>query len=142
MPEQSQTTSPWTSEEIAQILKAAELFRQKGATQKFNVAAFCDEVGISRKNAYKHKKKYENTLSGLQLQLEALLKQHDCDAEKIRLLQERVEQVDMNEKLRLVMRELIVDYQKKDSGRMPRRQRLIDKYNRLSKSLGQEPLNL
>lgn len=139
MSEQNNNTSTWTPDEIAQVLKTAELLKQKDCTQTLNVAALCDEIGISRKNAYKHKKNHAHGQSDTQKQLEALAAQHDVDVEKIRLLEERLEQADLHEKLRLVMRELIIDLQKKEAGSRPKRQRLIAEYNRLSTSLGQKP---
>lgn len=140
MSDQNQTASSWTPEEIAQVLKAAELLKQKDSAQKLNVAALCEEIGVSRKNAYKHKKNHEQVQSGTQKQFQELAAQHNSDAEKIRLLEERLEQADLHEKLRLVMRELIIDLQKKEPDSMPKRQRLIEKYNQLSISLGQKPL--
>ena len=140
MPEQNHLPSSWTADEIAHVLKTAELLKQKGSAQKLNVAALCDEIGISRKNAYKHKNNHEYTESDLQQQLQELETQHDCDAQKIRLLEERLAEADLHDKLRLVMRELIIDLQKKDAGSKRRRQKLIEKYNRLSASLGQRPL--
>lgn len=132
----------WTPEEIAQVLKTAELLKQKGSTQKINVATFSSEIGLSRKNAYKHKNNHEQSAESLKRQLESLQAQHDADAEKIRLLEKQLKQAEVSEKLRLVMRELIVDYQKKESASRPRHRKLIAKYNRLCRSLGLEPLKL
>jgi len=132
--------STWTPDEIAHVLKAAELLNQKDSAQKLNVAALCEEIGISRKNAYKHKKGQARVESSMQQHLQELAAQHDSDAEKIRLLEARLEQADLHEKLRLVMRELIIDHQKKEPDPTRRRQRLIAEYNRLSTSLGQKPL--
>jgi hypothetical protein len=139
MSEQNNHPSTWTPDEIAHVLKTAELLNQKGSAQKLNVAALCDEIGISRKNAYKHKKNHEHTQSDTQKQLDAFAAQHDAEVEKVRLLEERLAQADLHEKLRLVMRELIIDLQKKEAGSRPKRQRLIAEYNRLSTSLGQTP---
>ncbi|MCI0691709.1 hypothetical protein L0337_06830 [candidate division KSB1 bacterium] len=139
MSDQNKTASSWTPEEIAQVLKTAELLKQKDAAQKLNVAALCEEMGISRKNAYKHKKNHEHVRSDTQKQLQELAAQHDSDVEKIRLLEAHLEQADLHEKLRLVMRELIIDLQKKEPDPTPKRQRLIAEYNRLSTSLGQKP---
>lgn len=134
--------SGWTPEEIAQVLKTAELLKQKGSAQKINVAAFSNEIGLSRKNAYKHKHNHEESAESLKQQLENLQARHNADAEKIRLLEKQLEQAEVSEKLRLVMRELIIDYQKKEPMSRPRRRKLIAKYNRLCRSLGLEPLSL
>jgi ABC-type Fe3+/spermidine/putrescine transport system ATPase subunit len=140
MSEQNNNPSTWTPADIAHVLKTAELLNQKGSAQKLNVAALCEEIGISRKNAYKHKKHHEHVQSDTQKQRQALAAQHNSDVEKIRLLEERLEQADLHEKLRLVMRELIIDLQKKDLGSRPKRQKLIEKCNQLSTFLGQKPL--
>jgi phage gp16-like protein len=135
----------WTPEEIAQVLKTAELLKQKGSAQKINVAAFSGEIGLSRKNAYKHKHNHEQLAETLKQQLESLQSQHAADAEKIRLLENQLEQAEVSEKLRLVMRELIIDYQKKEPANRPRRRKLIAKYNRPERSghsLGLAPLSL
>jgi hypothetical protein len=134
--------SQWTPEEIAQVLKTAELLKQKGSAQKINVAVFSSEIGLSRKNAYKHKHNHEQSAESLKQKLESLQAQHDADAEKIRLLENQLERAEVSEKLRLVMRELIIDYQKKEPANTPRRRRLIGEYCRLSRSLGLEPLSL
>jgi len=139
MSEQNNNISIWTPDEIAHVLKAAELLNQKDSAQKLNVAALCEEMGISRKNAYKHKKNHEQVQSGTQKQLQELAAQHNSDAEKVRLLETRLEQADLHEKLRLVMRELIIDYQKKEPDPTHKRQGLIAEYSRLSTSLGQKP---
>ncbi len=47
----------YTSEEISAVLNSAEILHNKGATEKINISRFCKEAGISRKNAYKHKKR-------------------------------------------------------------------------------------
>lgn len=135
-------TREWTPDEIAHVLQIAELLRRKGVGQKINVAAFCQEIGLSRKNAYKHKKQHEQSLLSLQQQLEQLRAQHDADTEKIRLLETRLKKAELGEKLRLVMRELIIDYQKKEPGPTPKRRKLLDRCNKLRRSLGLEPLNL
>jgi hypothetical protein len=117
MAHQHKTEMTWSYEEIAQVLKAAEFLKSKGSTIKLNVSAFCQEIGLSRKNAYK-------------------------DNEKIRLLETRLAEAEKHEKLRLVLCDLVDDYQKKEPGWTPRRQRLLDESNRISASLGLEPLSL
>jgi len=139
MSEPNNNISIWAPDEIAQVLKTAELLKQKDSAQTLNVAALCEEIGISRKNAYKHKKSHAHVESSVQQQLQEIQAQHDADVEKIRLLEERLEQADLHEKLRLVMRELIIDYQKKEPDPTHKRQRLTEKYNQLSTSLGQKP---
>jgi hypothetical protein len=132
----------WTPDEIAQVLKAAELLKRKGSAQKINVAAFSGEIGLSRKNAYKHKKNHEHTLSDLQQRVEELQAQKSAAAEAIALLEKQLEEAELSEKLRLIMRELIIDYQKKEPVNKRRRRKLIEKYNRLCRSLAVEPLPL
>lgn len=105
----------WTHEEIGQVLKVAELLNRKSPGQKFNVSAFCEEIGLSRKNAYKHKRHYEEEITRLRQQLAQLQEQHSADVEKTRLLEARLAEAERNEKLQAVMRELIQDSQKKKS---------------------------
>ena len=61
-----QSKPNWNSAEIAYVLKAAELLKREATFPKINISRFCNEIGISRKNAYKHKNKFEQLLEGLQ----------------------------------------------------------------------------
>jgi hypothetical protein len=142
MADQHKTEMTWSYEEIAQVLKAAELLKRKGSTIKLNVSAFCHQIGLSRKNAYKHKRHFEQNTDHLRQQLAELKEAHSHDSEKIRLLETRLAEAEKHEKLRLVLHDLVQDYQKKEPGWTPRRQRLLDESNRISASLGLEPLSL
>lgn len=142
MPHQSKTELTWSNEDIAQVLKTAELLKKNGSVIKLNVSAFCHQIGLSRKNAYKHKRHFDQSSASLRRQLAELKAVHSSDSEKIRLLETRLAEAEKHEKLRLVLRELVQDYQKKEPGWTPRRQRLLDESNRISASLGLEPLSL
>jgi hypothetical protein len=142
MAHQHKTEMTWSYEEIAQVLKAAEFLKSKGSTIKLNVSAFCQEIGLSRKNAYKHKRHFDQDSVSLRQQLAELQSTHNSDNEKIRLLETRLAEAEKHEKLRLVLCDLVDDYQKKEPGWTPRRQRLLDESNRISASLGLEPLSL
>jgi len=138
----SSPSAQWTSDEIAQVLKTAEMLRHKGSALKLNVSSFCAEVGLSRKNAYKHKRHFEKNQSAVAAQWSELNEQHQRDLEKIRLLEARLAEAEIHQHLRAVLRELVIDYQKKEPGKTPKRQRLLDKYNHISHSLGLAPLSL
>lgn len=135
-------SADWRPEEIAQVLKTAEILQQKGSVLKINVSSFCAEIGLSRKNAYKHKRHFEENQSAMAAQWAGLSEQHQQDLEKIRLLEARLAEAEIHQHLRGVLRELVIDYQKKEPGQTPKRQRLLEKYNRISASLGVEPLTL
>ncbi len=42
--------------EVSVVLHAAEILRKYQTKIQINVSQFCKQIGISRKNAYKHKK--------------------------------------------------------------------------------------
>jgi len=142
MKNQDKADKTWSAEEIAQVLKTAEILHRKGATHKLNIRAFCQEIGLSRKNAYKHKRRFDQESASLRQQLADLQSLHSSDGEKIRLLELRLAEAEKQEKLRLVLRDLVQDYQKKEPSWTRKRQRLLDESNRISASLGLEPLNL
>ena len=57
--------STYTKKEIAAILQTAELLKRKGSSERINISQFCREAGISRKNAYKHKRNIDLSEDGL-----------------------------------------------------------------------------
>lgn len=105
--------SVWTQEEIAQVLKTADLLRHKSKKQRLNIRDFCEEIGLSRKNAYKHKRHYETEIAEIKQQLAQIKEEHNRDIEKNRLLEQRLAEAERKEKLIDLMRALIQDYQKK-----------------------------
>ena len=58
--------STFSKEEISAVLHVAEILKKKGSSEKINVSRFCKEAGISRKNAYKHKKKINISVDSLE----------------------------------------------------------------------------
>jgi len=46
-----------TPEEMALILRTAEVLKKYHFSYQINISKLCQEADISRKNAYKHKKK-------------------------------------------------------------------------------------
>lgn len=54
--------------EVSVVLHAAEILRKYQTKIQINVSQFCEQIGISRKNAYKHKNK--NELENQQLKQE------------------------------------------------------------------------
>jgi len=54
-----------SKEEISAVLHTAEILKRSGFSEKINVSRFCEEAGISRKNAYKHKKNIDVSVDSL-----------------------------------------------------------------------------
>ncbi|MEA3298133.1 MAG: hypothetical protein U9Q31_01315 [Chloroflexota bacterium] len=133
--------SKCTKEEIAAILHAAEILKQKGFSEKINVSAFCREAGISRKNAYKHKKKINVTVSSLEDMNQRLQQQKQEVEQKLHHAEKRARQADLYWELRNILVTLNADIKKNGSAWTPERQKLTDEYNRISSLLGQEPHN-
>ena len=133
--------SHYTKEEISQILRTAEILKTKGSAEKLNVSAFCKEAGISRKNAYKHKKHIDPSLNAVQQKLQQLEAEKAELEEKLYHAEERAREVDLVWKCRYILVELNRDYKKNGPGRTPRRLKLIADYNRISSSLGFERLS-
>ena len=133
--------STFTKEEIATILQAAELLKQKGSSEKINIARFCREVGISRKNAYKHKKAINLSPAALEEKLKQLEEQITRIQEKLKKAEKRAQDADIYWEVRNILVELNNDIKKNGPGWTPERQILTDKYNSIMISLGQKPHN-
>jgi|GEM_PF-2082072 len=131
----------YTKEEIALILQAAEILKKNHSSLKINVSAFCQEAVISRKNAYKHKKKFDFSVSSREekiKELEAVIEQLE---HKLQLAELRAADADLYWELRNILVALNHDYKKKGPGQTPQRLRLIAAYNKISNLLGLESLS-
>ena len=129
----------FTPEEIAQILQTAELLRAKGATQKINIQQFCNEAGISRKNAYKHKnnrspEKLNETIAELQ-------KAKTSVEEQLRLALLQAEQADVYKRLFDLSVAIRVEAKKNKNRLTARRKKLIDEFNEIAAAHGIKLLN-
>ena len=133
--------SEYTKEEISEILRVAEVLNKKGSSQKFNISKFCKEAGISRKNAYKHKKKIDPSLSAFERKVQRLENDKEDLEQKLHHAEKRAREADLYWQCRCIVVELNRDYKKNGPGRTPRRLKLIDDYNKISNLLGFEPLS-
>jgi hypothetical protein len=131
----------YTKEEIALILQAAKLLKEKGSSQKINISTLCREAGISRKNAYKHKKRITISLDSLEEKIQQLEKQNKQIQDKLKHSEVRAREADLNWELRNILVALNDDIKKNGEGWTAERQKLIDSYNNIGSLLGLEPLN-
>ena len=133
--------SHFTKEEIAAILHAAEILSKKGSAEKINISRFCQEVGISRKNAYKHKKNITISPRMLEEKIKRLEKEKEAIQEKLKHAEKRAQDADIYWELRNILVALNKDIKKNGPGWTPERQKLTDRYNSIMISLGQKPHN-
>ena len=131
----------YSKEEIALILQAAEILKKNESGQKINISEFCQEADISRKNAYKHKKKVDFSLNTRDQQIRRLEQIVAQLQEKLKNTELRAQEADLYWELRNILVALNDDYKKNGPGRTPPRQKLIDSFNSISSSLGLEPLS-
>ena len=129
----------YTNEEIAAVLYVSEILNKKKSGEKINVSAFCEEAGISRKNAYKHKNSHAPEKQ--KEKLNELINEMEETAKKLELAEKQANEADLNWQCRNILVELNADYKKKGPGKTPRRLELIDNYNTISNLLGLEPLS-
>lgn len=129
----------YTNEEIAAVLYVSEILNKKKSGEKINVSAFCEEAGISRKNAYKHKNSHAPEKQ--KEKLNELINEMEETAKKLELAEKQANEADLNWQCRNILVELNADYKKKGPGKTPRRLELIDNYNKISNLLGLEPLS-
>ena len=133
--------STFSKEEIAAVLHAAEILKQKGSNEKINVSQFCREAGISRKNAYKHKKNIHPDASTLEEKVRRTEQEKAEIENKLEHAEKRVGEADLYWELRNILVALNRDLKKNGTGRTRKRQQLTDEYNRISALLGLEPHN-
>jgi hypothetical protein len=126
--------SDFTSDEIAQILQAAELLKEKGSSQKINVQRFCEEAGISRKNAYKHKN--NRSPEAIKETIASLQKVKETLEEQLRLAMMQAEQADVYKRLFDLSVAIRVENKKNNDRVTERRRQLIDEFNNIAGSHG------
>lgn len=132
--------SQYTRAEIAQVLQTAELLNHKDSGEKINISRFCQEAGISRKNAYKHKKNDQQAQNGLTEQI-ALLEREKAElAAKLQLSEARAHEVDVYRGCNEVLVSAIKHNKKNFTGTKQQRQ-LIAAYNKIASLQGLELLN-
>jgi len=127
--------SDFTPDEIAQILQTAELLREKGSSQKINVQQFCEEAGISRKNAYKHKNNHSPEV--VEAQIASLEKANEALEAQLKLAMMQAEQADVYKRLFDLAVRIRVEGKKNEQ----RRRQLIDEFNKIAGSHGIKLLN-
>lgn len=128
----------YTKEEIAAVIRVSEILNKRKSSEKINVSEFCKEAGISRKNAYKHKNKLAPEKQ--EEKINALIAELEAAATKLELAEKRAKEADLNWQCRNILVELNADYKKNGPGKMPKRLKLIENYNRISGLLGLDPL--
>jgi hypothetical protein len=133
--------STFSKEEIAAVLHVAEILKQKGCDEKINVSQFCREAGISRKNAYKHKKNIHPDASSLEEKVRRVEQEKTEIASKLEHAEKRAREADLYWELRNILVALNRDLKKNGPGRTRKRLKLTDEYNRISALLGLEPHN-
>lgn len=131
--------SDFTPDEIAQILQTAELLREKGSSQKINVQQFCEEAGISRKNAYKHKN--HRSVEAIEAKIAILEQAKETAEERLKLAMMQAKMADVYKKL-FDLSVLIRQEAKKNNFRLTeRRRQLIDEFNKIAGAHGIKLLN-
>lgn len=130
----------FSKEEIALVLQAAEILNKKGSNAKINISQFCREAGISRKNAYKHKKNTEDSQATLKEQIEVIAKEKAQVEDKLKLAETRANEVDLYSGCNEVLVKAI-KHNKKNLNGTKRQKQLIEAYNKIAESHGLEPLN-
>lgn len=132
--------SACSKEEISAVLHAAEILKRNGFSEQINVSRFCEQAGISRKNAYKHKKKINVSVDSLEQKVRELQQEKHEIADKLELAEKRAREADLYWELRNILVALNHDAKKNKRARSGKRQELINEYNRISALLGLEPL--
>jgi hypothetical protein len=132
--------SACSKEEISAVLHAAEILKRNGFSEQINVSRFCEQAGISRKNAYKHKKKINVSVDSLEQKVRHLQQEKHEIADKLELAEKRAREADLYWELRNILVALNHDAKKNKRARSGKRQELINEYNRISALLGLEPL--
>lgn len=130
-----------SKDEISVVLQAAEILKRNGFSEKINVSKFCQEAGISRKNAYKHKKRIDVSLESLEAKIKELEAEKKQIENKLEHAEKRALEADLYWELRNILVTLNADIKKNGPGWTVERQRLTDRYENISGLLGVEPLN-
>lgn len=131
----------FTSEEIATVLRTAELLHQKGVDQRINISKFCKDAGISRKNAYKHKRKIDKQIRNLKEEKQHLERKCQAILEKLHCAEKVAREVDITSGVNEVLFEAVKhNIRKKNLIGTPEQKKLINDYNKIADSHGLERL--
>jgi hypothetical protein len=133
--------STFSKEEISAVLHVAEILKNKNIGEKINVSRFCRQAGISRKNAYKHKKNIDVSIPSLEEKVHQLEQEKAEIESKLHLAEIQAGKADLYWRLRNILVALNRDVKKNGPIRSPKQLRLSDEYNRIMVSLGHEPHN-
>ena len=131
----------FSKEEISAILHAAEILSKKDSSEKINISRFCKEAGISRKNAYKHKKNIDISIPSFEEKIQQLEQEKSETENKLFHAEKRAREADLYWELRNILVAFNRDTKKNGLVRNPKQQQLSDEYNRISSLLGLEPHN-
>jgi hypothetical protein len=131
----------FSKEEIAAVLHVAEILKQKGSDEKINISQFCREAGISRKNAYKHKKNIYPDASLLEEKVRRIEQEKAEIESKLAHAEKRAHEADLYWELRNILVALNRDVKKNGPVRTRKQLQLTDEYNRITALLGLEPYN-
>lgn len=73
-----------TPEEVAVLIRARRLLKEKGFAADTDVKALCDQAGISRKTGYQWEKRLLNSSTGIEEKLRRDLEQLNAEHEKLK----------------------------------------------------------
>jgi predicted ATP-grasp superfamily ATP-dependent carboligase len=92
-----------SKEEISAILHAAEILKRNGFSEQINVSHFCKEAGISRKNAYKHKKNINVSVDSLEQKVRELEQAKQQVQSNLEYAEQRAREADLYWELRNIL---------------------------------------
>ena len=73
-----------TPEEVAVMIRARKLLKEKGFAVDTDVKTLCDQAGISRKTGYQWEKRLFNASTGIEEKLRRDLEQFNAEHEKLK----------------------------------------------------------
>lgn len=73
-----------TPEEVAVLIRARRLLKEKGLAPDTDVKTLCDQAGISRKTGYQWEKRLLNSSKGVEEKLRRDLEQLNAEHEKLK----------------------------------------------------------
>ena len=73
-----------TPEEVAVLIRARRLLKEKGLAADTDVKTLCERVGISRKTGYQWEKRLLNSSTGVEEKLRRDLEQLNAEHEKLK----------------------------------------------------------
>jgi hypothetical protein len=127
--------SPYSKQEIAAVLQAAEILNKKEGGEKINISQFCREAGISRKNAYKHRNNIDTSEQFYKQQLAKLEQENAQLKQQLELAEQRAHEAGIHDQCREFLKQYNLNKKNPE-----RRKELIKSYNKLAVSHGLAPL--